>query len=215
MSESNHTNSEVPDDINTESDKFGIFVNQTYETAEGNKFLVTSIARESGNIEDFFVVYKNIPQQDSQGLSGSSDEEQGLGKTEQSWVRNMAEIESLENFDDIEYPTTDKIHQLELESSKAKEDNEEAISIGQKYQHFKTRDFYIIKDVARDPTDPGKKFVIYEGQYNSPEFGDHPVWIREYEDFTGMKVFKDDELDGNGRKKEPIKRFTLIDQNTQ
>jgi hypothetical protein len=172
MSESN--------EINTESDKFGIFVNQTYETSKGNKFEVTNIARESGNIEDFFVVYKNISQDNS----------------EQSWVKNINELENLENFDDAKYP--------ELEES------EEKVSIGQRYQHFKTKDFYLIKDIARDPANPSKKYIIYEGQYDSPEFGDHPVWIREYEDFTGMKVFKDDELDQDGNKKEPVKRFALI-----
>jgi hypothetical protein len=184
MSESNHVNSEAPI-INAESDNFGVSVNQTYETSKGNKFKVTSIARESGNIEDFFVVYKKI-------LQDSSNE----GRTEQSWVKNINELENLQGFDDTEYPEVNE--------------QKEEVSIGQRYQHFKTKDFYIIKDVARDPTNPSKMYVIYEGQYNSPEFGDHPIWIREYEDFTGMKVFKDSELDENGNKREPVKRFALV-----
>ncbi len=194
MNESNHQKEQ----IDAGSDRFGIFANQTYETSRGNKFAVTGIARESGNIEDFFVVYKN--------LQDSSGEETGV---EQSWVKNIAELENLENFDDEKYPSKDEIDSLDSKED-FKEDIGEAVSLGQRYQHFKTKDFYIIKDIARDPSNPSKKYVIYEGQYNSPEFGDHPIWIREYEDFTGMKVFKDDELDEDGNKKGPVKRFALI-----
>lgn len=197
MNESNHLNSEALT-IDAESDNFKISTNQTYETSNGNKFTVTSIARESGNIEDFFVVYKKTLQDHSIG-------QQKPDGPEQSWVKNISELENLQNFDNTEYPASDELKQIE-----SKEENGEGVSIGQKYQHFKTKDFYLIKDVARDPANPSKRYVIYEGQYTSPEFGDHPIWIREYEDFTGMKVFRDDELDENGNKKESVKRFALI-----
>ena len=87
----------------------------------------------------------------------------------------------------------------DFNETEIEEQNE--ISAGQKYQHFKTKDFYIIKSIAYNRNNPKESFVIYEGQYNSPEFGNNPIWIREYSDFTGMKTFDDE--------RGPVKRFTL------
>jgi hypothetical protein len=85
------------------------------------------------------------------------------------------------------------------------------VSVGQKYRHFKTQNVYIVKDIAHNCENTNEKFVVYEGQYDSSEFGKNPVWIRNYKDFTGVKVFKDNELGEDGNRKDSVKRFTLID----
>ena len=76
------------------------------------------------------------------------------------------------------------------------------VYVNQKYSHFKTGNIYVIKYIAIDSSNPSERFVVYEGQYDSPEFGHNPIWCRSYDDFNGMKVFDDD--------REPIKRFNLI-----
>lgn len=149
---------------------------QTYRTEAGNEYIVTYIARESGNTEDLFVVYKK-------------QSEDGENTPKQNWVKNTKEFESVENFDEENQPETETL--------------EEDLT-GQKFQHFKTKDFYIVKAIARNRANPTEMFVIYEGQYSSPEFGENPIWIREYSDFTGMKVFDDD----SGRPS--VKRFEQI-----
>ncbi|MEI6553890.1 MAG: DUF1653 domain-containing protein [bacterium] len=75
---------------------------------------------------------------------------------------------------------------------------------GQRYKHFKGNE-YIVKDIARNCDNPEELFVVYQGQYDSPEYSSKPLWIRKLSDFTGEKVFDD------GR--EPVKRFTLINKN--
>jgi len=33
---------------------------------------------------------------------------------------------------------------------------------------------------------PGATYVVYQGQYTDPEFGDKPVWVRELSDFLSV-----------------------------
>lgn len=155
---------------------------QKYKTSKGNEYIVNYIARESGNIEDLFAVYEEI-----------SKDQQDANK--QSWVKKTTDFKSVDDFDEDQSLTNAQLEELR------QQEGEDEISLDQKYQHFKTKDFYLIKAISRNRKNPKEKFIVYEGQYNSPDFGDHPIWIREYSDFTGMKTFDDERL--------PVKRFTL------
>ncbi len=151
------------------SPKLDIAIGQTFETESGKKYKVENIARESGNIEDLFVIY--------------TDEENPTTY----WMKKTTEITTANDFE-----VKTEIH----------EPAETEVQTGQEYQHFKTKDHYIIKCLPFDANDSSKRFVVYEGRYNSEEFGDHPVWIREYDEFAGLKTFDD------GR--EPVKRFAFV-----
>ena len=172
MNESNEPISESLVATGKKESPFEPIPGQTYKTPEGIEYIVDCIARESGNIEDLFAVFKK---------AGG----------EISWVKKTSDFSGAEDFDG-------EFDESEIEQ----EETLDTVSVGQKYQHFKTKDFYLIKTLAYNRTNPKEKFVIYEGQYDSPEFGHHPIWVREYSDFAGMKEFDD------GR--EPVKRFTLI-----
>jgi hypothetical protein len=74
------------------------------------------------------------------------------------------------------------------------------IRIGDMYRHFKGGAYKIIA-IARD-SETTKEVVVYEGQYESPEWGKNPIWVRALDDFLSFK-----EIDG---KKVP--RFEKIDQ---
>ncbi len=164
---------------------------QRYTTTGGNEYVVDFIARESGNIVDLFVVYNKI-----------SKEQDGVQS--RFFLKKTTDLKSADSFD--EQTSTDTA----LETTMGESEDLD-ISIGQKYQHFKTNDFYIIKAIAHDPVKPKNRFVIYEGQYDSPDFGHNPIWVREIGDFTGMKTFGENELDENGQPKAPVKRFKLIE----
>ena len=51
----------------------------------------------------------------------------------------------------------------------------------ERYRHFKGEE-YLILGYGRD-SDTLEEVVIYEGQYNSKEFGDKPIWIRPKKEF--------------------------------
>jgi len=190
--------------------KIKFFIGQECVTTKGNKYHVTNIARESGNIEDLFVVYNKI----ENNLPRSSKPARP-----QAYVRKINDLTTIDDLDDGEYP------QVEIEKMTNKDAGQ--VEARQHYRHFKTLDEYIVKDIAIDPTiqsdesqdsknEPQdnksvKLFVIYEGQYNSKEFGGHPVWIREYNEFAGMKVFDENEKDENGERKKPVKRFGILE----
>jgi len=165
-------------------------VGQKYTTSEGNEYVVDFISRESGNIDDLFIVYKKV--------SGGDG-----GEVERYYLKKTTDFKSVDDFDE-EIPSLP-----DNEPESPKEETED-VSIGQKYKHFKSGDSYVIKAIAHNPKNPKNKFVIYEGQYDSEEFGHNPIWVREYEEFTSMKVFGENELDGSGRPKASVKRFELI-----
>jgi hypothetical protein len=72
------------------------------------------------------------------------------------------------------------------------------IKEGQKYRHFKGKDYEII-GVARDCENAEQRVVVYKALYNS-EFGLGQIWIRTLEDFLGTK-----EIEGK-----KVKRFELV-----
>lgn len=54
--------------------------------------------------------------------------------------------------------------------------------IGATYRHYKNHKNYIILSIARH-TETGESLVIYQGQYDDPEFGPKPVFARSVEMF--------------------------------
>lgn len=70
---------------------------------------------------------------------------------------------------------------------------------GQRYKHFKGRE-YIVLNVARD-SETTDEVVVYQAQYDSPEFGKNQIWVRSLNDFCGTK-----EVDGK-----IVDRFALIE----
>ncbi|NCN52487.1 DUF1653 domain-containing protein [Candidatus Parcubacteria bacterium] len=73
------------------------------------------------------------------------------------------------------------------------------LKAGQRYRHFRTQNTYIILGIGHH-TETVEKLVIYQGEYEDPKFGVHPIWARPYEMFI-----EDVEVEG-----EPVERFTLI-----
>ncbi len=56
------------------------------------------------------------------------------------------------------------------------------IKIGEKYTHYKNKKNYIIIALAHD-TETLSKQVIYQGLYTDKEFGENPIWVRDYDEF--------------------------------
>ena len=54
------------------------------------------------------------------------------------------------------------------------------IPIG-RYQHYKGK-FYQVIGVARH-SETLEEMVVYQGEYNDPEFGNNPIWVRPKQDF--------------------------------
>ena len=75
----------------------------------------------------------------------------------------------------------------------------EMVKAGERYLHFKGDEYEVIA-IGRD-SDSLKKVVVYRGFYTSDDFGKNPIWVRDYDDFVGFKVFDD------GRK---VRRFERI-----
>jgi hypothetical protein len=69
-----------------------------------------------------------------------------------------------------------------------------------KYKHYKGKE-YVVKAIARD-SDTLEDLVVYEGLYDSKEFGNHPVWVRPVSEFI-EKV----NVDGG-----VVPRFTFIEK---
>lgn len=55
------------------------------------------------------------------------------------------------------------------------------IEPGQKFKHYKGNS-YIILNLAHD-SDTLEEVVIYQGQYDSEEFGINPIWVRTKKEF--------------------------------
>ena len=72
-------------------------------------------------------------------------------------------------------------------------------AIGARYRHYKNHKDYIILSIGRWQDD-AMPVVVYQGQYDDPEFGSQPIWVRSLSDFMAM-------VDYNGIL---IPRFTLI-----
>ncbi|MFW5853095.1 MAG: DUF1653 domain-containing protein [Patescibacteria group bacterium] len=74
------------------------------------------------------------------------------------------------------------------------------IKKGQRYKHFKGKE-YIILEIARD-SETTEEVIVYQAQYDSPEFGNNQIWVRAKSDFCGTK-----EIGG-----EIVDRFSLIEE---
>ena len=60
------------------------------------------------------------------------------------------------------------------------------IVIGGVYEHYKGKRYKVIA-LGRD-SDTLEDVVIYEGQYDSEEFGNNPVWVRPVVEFVEQVV---------------------------
>jgi hypothetical protein len=50
------------------------------------------------------------------------------------------------------------------------------IKVGSKYRHYKGQEYLII-GIARH-SDTLEEFIVYQGIYDSKEFGQQPLWVR-------------------------------------
>lgn len=69
--------------------------------------------------------------------------------------------------------------------------------IGKRYRHYKGRE-YVVLALGRH-SETQEELVTYQGQYNDPEFGNNPVWVRPRAMFEDVVVL-------NG---ETVQRFTM------
>jgi hypothetical protein len=67
-----------------------------------------------------------------------------------------------------------------------------------KYRHYKGKEYQVI-GVGRH-SETLEKLVVYQGLYNSNEFGDRPIWVRSVSEFTEIVTV-------DGRK---IQRFMYL-----
>jgi len=73
--------------------------------------------------------------------------------------------------------------------------------VGKRYQHYKNRKFYIVRGVGRH-TETMEELVVYEAQYDDPEFGNNALWMRPKEMF-------EEKLEYEGK---TVERFTLVEE---
>ncbi len=66
------------------------------------------------------------------------------------------------------------------------------IEKGQRYQHYKGKT-YVILGVGYH-TETLEKMVTYQGEYDDPEFGKNPIWVRPYEMFAETIQFEGNEV---------------------
>jgi cyclomaltodextrinase len=72
--------------------------------------------------------------------------------------------------------------------------------IGKKYIHYKNKKKYLVLNFAIH-TETGEEMVVYEGQYDDPEFGHNPIWVRP------RKMFEEAVETESGN----VHRFELIE----
>ena len=75
-----------------------------------------------------------------------------------------------------------------------------SVKVGQRYKHFKGNEYVVIA-VGRDSSSC-EDVVVYQGQYESEEFGENPVWVRSLSEFLSKKVLDD----GSS-----VRRFKLVE----
>lgn len=68
------------------------------------------------------------------------------------------------------------------------------------YKHYKGNTYQIIG--LWKHSDTMEDYVVYQGQYNSEEFGNNPIRVKSVEEFE-----KDIEIDG-----QKVKRFVYLGQ---
>ena len=70
--------------------------------------------------------------------------------------------------------------------------------VGKRYRHYSGKE-YIVLGIGHH-SETLEEVVVYQGQYDDPEFGEKPIWIRPKEMF-------EEEIEKDGEK---IQRFTLL-----
>lgn len=71
--------------------------------------------------------------------------------------------------------------------------------VGSRYRHYKNQKEYIVLSIGRRQDD-ATPVVVYQGQYDDPEFGSQPIWVRTVAEFVAM-------VDDNGV---VVPRFILV-----
>lgn len=72
--------------------------------------------------------------------------------------------------------------------------------IGERYQHYKGGEYTVIAIPRHSET--LEEMVVYQAEYNSPEFGKEAVWVRPRVMFEEMVLY-------NGTR---VPRFQLIER---
>ena len=57
------------------------------------------------------------------------------------------------------------------------------------YEHYRNHKYYKVVCIATHKSSL-KDYVVYQAQYNDPEYGDLKVWIRDIDDF--LEIVTDD-----------------------
>ncbi len=73
--------------------------------------------------------------------------------------------------------------------------------VGGRYRHYKNGKEYLVLSIWRWQED-AVPVVVYQGQYDDPEFGPNPIWVRTVAEFVARVEY-------NGVS---IPRFSLIFQ---
>jgi len=73
------------------------------------------------------------------------------------------------------------------------------VCVGTIYRHYKGNLYKVLAIGHHSETE--EKMVVYEGQYNSKEFGNNPIWIRPFKIFVDRVVNADNEI---------VRRFTAV-----
>jgi hypothetical protein len=74
--------------------------------------------------------------------------------------------------------------------------------IGKRYRHWKGNEYTVLA-IARLESDPLKEYVVYRAEYESPDFGEGSVWLRE------RSVFEE-QIETEGKM---VERFCVISNN--
>lgn len=69
---------------------------------------------------------------------------------------------------------------------------------GQRYKHYKGKTYLVLAIAHHTETD--EKMVVYEGEYDDPELGNRPIFVRP------LQMFKEDV----SVEEKMIPRFTLL-----
>ncbi len=73
--------------------------------------------------------------------------------------------------------------------------------IGKRYRHWKGHEYTVLA-IGRMETDPQKEYVVYRAEYETADFGEGSVWLRE------RSVFEE-QIETKGKM---IERFSMISE---
>ena len=72
--------------------------------------------------------------------------------------------------------------------------NKNKIIVGGRYRHYKGNE-YVVLAVGRNSESTEEELVVYQGQYDDPKFGHHPIWIRPKKMFLEKVIVNGKKLD--------------------